>query len=714
MAVQAKNNKQKSRGSLTSRGPAGPAVSGGLALAAIGAAGHLAHLPPVYGVGGGVVCGLATVVTAAHQRAVAPAAICYRLAVWAGAGTWLGAALATSPWYPRMLAALGTGAAAAAICAPFGRTPRRRPAAPGTQVLVAGGGHIGRQWQARIARVCRISVRVTDVTRWDTRTGYNLVMNLPIGGASVDHLARHTKALASDARLPRGCRVDVAEGDHQGQAVMRVPTVNRLLADLPYERDFRPRSILDGIDIGEYPDATHVVVPLREKTALAVGMNGSGKTTVQDAFTGGVGLCRDALVWHIDLNGGGMSWAWLQPWLDGQTDRPAVDWAAPTVEEAHLMARTAYAIALDRKGTAHHLKVAANQRLMPICASLPEIVIVADEGKTLLSTNARGAVAAIRDLLTKIQDESRDAAVRMVTSALRATRTAIDTDFKAQVGVKIGMSVEDDSELAYLFDWGAKLRTRDLPTMGCAYVQYDQQPPRMFKSRHILPDDIHATAVAIARDRPDLDEAARAIGGELYASRYERMREYFRRPGNGQPAIPAHQAPAPARTGRARRPALTVPHGGGAGDGWANPGDVIEQARQARRGHTPVLTGTLPPPPAPATTARGPHTPHAIGRYLAGGHSQPLPKLLRRVLEVFAELEDRRVHSEVLADRLGITKDRLAALLRPLGVKPLPGPFERGGRPGRGYAAEHIEDACARIRSGELTVPPEVAAWPAA
>ncbi|MGW0589001.1 hypothetical protein [Streptosporangium sp. NPDC002607] len=88
--------------------------------------------------------------------------------------------------------------------------------------------------------------------------------------------------------------------------------------------------------------------------------------------------------------------------------------------------------------------------------------------------------------------------------------------------------------------------------------------------------------------------------------------------------------------------------------------------------------------------------------------ARPLPEIVARVLDAFAQARDDRMHSETLADALGIHTAEgkgdavaLADLLRPLGITPMPTPFNRGGKPRRGYALADIQKAAERIGRGE-------------
>jgi hypothetical protein len=309
-------------------------------------------------------------------------------------------------------------------------------------------------------------------------------------------------------------------------------------------------------------------------------------------------------------------------------------------------------------------------------------------------------------------------------SALRATGDMIAVNIRKQSGLRIGMYVQDVEELAFLFGWVKGLSTDDLPTSGCGFIQADQGAPRPFKARFLGPQQIVDAALAIAERRPELDQASQDAAGLAYATRYERMREAFT--GDLEdydtdddviPGIPVPRPAAAARTGSTRmpagwpgtpaRPRLTVMHGGGGDLDWPDP-------RQVASGHAqPVMAcpADWPDPAAPGTAPARRSGPAArtvpVHR---GAVPNPIPELLARALAVFDELADHRVHSEVLADRLGLTKDELATLLRPLGVTSID-KFSRGGQNRRGYERPALQAAADRIVDGQLDVPADVAAY---
>ncbi|HEY8506401.1 MAG TPA: hypothetical protein VIL46_17590, partial [Gemmataceae bacterium] len=451
--------------SLRPRGVVSATAQGALGLAAAAAIGDMAAVHPLWGAAAGITAGIGVVLRSAYQG-ISGTPLLYRLAATVGAGGWLTWAWATTPWSQASMGALGIGALTAGLLAPLAR-PRPYPRTPGRALVLSRTGRAAEEWEARIRRVCRISVTVTDVRPWPTGCGCDVHVELPGGGATRAQIAAAADALATDARLPEGCGVEVSPGAHRGAAILRVSTVNRLSEDIDYPADYRPRSILDPVPLGEYRNGSTAAVLLRESSALVIGQRGSGKTTLLHALTAGIGLCRDALVWHIDLNGGGMSQAWLHPWLEGECERPAVDWAAADIDEALQLAAAALRIAKDRKRYTRQLKIETNASLMPVSPDLPEIVVMVDEGAEALSPMSRDRQAqALRAMLEELQRIGRNEAVNVVVSSLRATQDMISPNVRKQAAVRIGMYVQDEEELAYLYGWNKGLSAADLPGPG--------------------------------------------------------------------------------------------------------------------------------------------------------------------------------------------------------------------------------------------------------
>lgn len=655
--------------------PWGVGVQSTLVVGAIGACGDYFSWSPLLGFGAAAIGGLCSVLRAAgDEQGAHPDRVVIHLGRWTGLGGWL-AWVWTGPedWFARFAAGLGVGditgdplslaglgtlAAGAQVSAHLDLYMRRRPRTPDSEggLVLRSQARLEAEWQARIARVCRIQVEITSLRHWDSGAGYTLTVLFPPGGATRHTLAVHADALASDARLDEGCGVEVLKGPHRGSAVLQVSTVDRMSEELDYPSDYSPRSILDQAALGEYRNGEIAGPHLRENAGLVVGTRGSGKTTLLRVLTAAVGRCTDALVWHIDLTGGGLSRDWLRPWLDGNTERPAIDWAVNTVEDALAMARAAVAISKDRKESGHERKVAANTTLLPIDEDMPEIVIIIDEGKTILAPSIRDRLLRdLRETLNLALDIARDSAVNVVFSALGATSTSLDTAIKAQCSFKLGMLCEKDAELAYLFDWG-QATMDDLAGVGSGFIRESGAAPRPMGGYNLTPRRIiDELAPAVSQRQPALDERAARAAGSAYADRYVRMREAFgKKPATPEPSQSAPSSPAPV------------------GDtlGWSDPADIARDS-----GGTAVLER---PALAPA---------EARGRVVA--------PVLVDALQVFDAEDTDRLPRELLAARVTDgDEDELRRRMVAAGAGP-PHSIRYRGNPARGWYRRDIEEAMA-------------------
>ncbi|MEV7908406.1 hypothetical protein [Streptomyces anulatus] len=246
-----------------------------------------------------------------------------------------------------------------------------RPASGQGAVVLRRTTALAQEWEQRIERVTRIRVEITDVRHWDSGAGYSLTGLLPLDGSTRQQLINASGQLAAAARLDDGCGIDVDKGPHRGSFVMHVMTVNRLAEDIDWHGDTSPRDIHDLAILGEHRDSSPMGVPLREESVVLIGQKGSGKTTVLHGLIWEVARCHNALAAVIDVNGGSLAQPWLHPWLENETDRPALDWAAADLDEALGMTETLLQMAVDRKTSYRHLKVKHNLSLLPMSADLP-------------------------------------------------------------------------------------------------------------------------------------------------------------------------------------------------------------------------------------------------------------------------------------------------------------------------------------------------------
>ncbi|RCG32981.1 hypothetical protein DQ384_00555 [Sphaerisporangium album] len=753
--------------SLAPRGPVSAAGMGTLALAAAAAFGDVADVAPFWPVAAATV-GCAGAIVQAHKRNLAPSALFYRLGCWAGAGGWLTWGLtASTPWTRESMLTLGVGALGSVVFHSLAHRTRPRPSVAGGQtrtgVLLRRDAVIAEQWQARFFRVCKARIEVTDVKHWPGGGGLTLTCLLPLQGAGGQTptrslVAMRADALATDAQLPAGCGVEVLPGAHRGEFLLKVATKNRLHESIPYSGELSPRSVNEPMTYGFHKDGAPAQAELRQHSGLIVGQKGSGKTNLLHVVTGENGRAVDTLVWHIDLNGGGMSQPWLHAWLEGQTGRPAIDWAACTIEDAQVMVDAAIRIAKDRKRSYRKLKIQANSNLLPVSSALPEILIMLDEGAEVMNPRhqPKSPKGKLRDGLEEVIRIARNEGVNVVLSSLRATQGLISRDVITQCAWAVGMLVSDPAELTYLFGMTAQMYRaidpEELAGPGCAFGRDGTTTPRALKVAEINPAQIVAASLEISRRRPELDEASARVAGHAYATRYQRMRAAFADLGDqdedfdgyqhgqehgGQgaeiaPVVPMRRQPysQPRAAHPVPRPAAPVAQVTGSASAWPAPHELLRNRAAAASGERVSRAAAWPDPPRPrrlhAEQTTAPGDGHGAAQrpqldQLPAAPARPVPQILRRALEVFDAARTTRLHSEELAAALGILAvdhdgERgdvlaLAALLRPLGVAPLPNPFSRGGQRGRGYERGDLVAVAQRIARGEIDVPREVANW---
>ncbi|MGY3515706.1 hypothetical protein ACVMYR_05270 [Micromonospora sp. PTRAS2] len=620
----------------------------------------------------------------------------WRGCCWMMPGAWATTALMTdavwSGWAVGTLAAgtAGFGTVATAI----GRTRRRRATAAQQHAAAmdaaARRDRVAAVWEARIARVTDVKVRVRNVQGWATRTGFTLDADLPPGGATWRDIARRTEGLAADARLPHGCEVTVEPGDSRGAVLLHVSTVNALAQD-HYLDDYSPLSINNPLAIGPLRNGEQAVINLRYACGVLVGQTDSGKTNQLQTINTQLVRCVDTLVWQIDLAGGGLSRPWVTPYAEGRAPRPAVDWVATSIGEAEIMVRAAIEIINGRKPAYQQRMRAANDDKIPVGPDLPEIVIVVDEIKTV--------PPHIVNMLAQISDTGRAAGVRTLCCALRATDDYLPIAIKEQARIRIGMRVTDEKELNYLFGWKYNIDAEAAPYQGCGFLlagNPGEAAPMPFKGYRTDPNRIDAAAVAVAPWRPDLDAISAQLAGKVavkgtraYTDRWARtMPTLFTAPITITPpaTAPAATAPTAPATG-------TPPAGGGAGADIAHlfdpiPGDTLDAALDRFK-----------------TIAARNVSELGIDMTAALNHLNPVPELLTRALEA-TDANGGRIHTGELATRLDMDPATLGTelnrLLREVGVERhnATGSVRIGDAVKPGYHSATLRDAIDAYRTG--------------
>lgn len=556
-------------------GPITGAVSAATGAGAVALLGTAAHMPTGWPLAIGAVGALGHGIGHSIHRRFTGRTIGTRAASWLLAGGWTTWAMTTGPltWAAAgTLTALGVGIGAmASNAAAHEEAAEEERLSADAQAAVADldakRRAIAREWEARIARVTGVQVRVFAVDFWESGAGYSLAAELPGGRATWRNIQAGNRALAADARLPLGCTVGVEEGDLQGRVVLDIGTRNVMVDLINYPDDYSPLSLLTGVPWGFRPSGEEISVYLREACALILGPPGSGKSTFLDAILAGFARCTDVLTFVIDLKGGAVGIPWLRPYLEAEgliapvpgTDaapagtRPGVDWLASTPEEAVLMLETLLLINEARQQQYQTLLATNNTNLLPISRKLPQIQVIVDEGAEALAAGRQDPVRKqLGELIRKGMRTTRAMGIRFILTAVDGNVSAIgDTQVRkfSPVGVALTSGESAGNNLSKVFP-RARIDTSQLTQKGSGVIGdasatgFAATP---FKGWLTSPNMVRAVILATNAHRPVLDKVSADAASDAYAQRWSQDRAGWLWGDTPAPATPTSSTPRPVR-----------------------------------------------------------------------------------------------------------------------------------------------------------------------
>lgn len=549
-------------------------LNGAGTAVATAAVGSQAGLPPSWALAAGGAGAVGAVVAGAVRRTLSKASLVYRAACWLAAGGWTAYALQHGVWDGETLGALLAGTVAAGTLGGDLAHHEREVTEKRTgQLLASERTKVAREWEDRLERVggARLKgVRIIAVERWESGAGQTLEGEVPPGGATWKDVAALCDGLAADAKLPEGCSVEAAPGVHRAAFLLKISTINHLVEDAPYPEDYSELSINGPLPLGPHSDGQTAGPVMRELSAAVAAQKGAGKTNLLNVMIAGFNRMPDALVWVIDLNAGGLAQKWMRAWYAaGRPGRPPIDWIAGDKHEALKMARAALAVALARKSGYQDREIEADDDKLPVGPDVPAIELALDEGAEIIGQRAGfdPVLREIRDTLVRIMELGRAAAVNVIGCYLRVTQDVVsEPQMIKQAGLRLGLRVADQNEIAYLFGWDARITPEDIPWEGCGAIRVHSQPIQKLKVYRIVPSQIADVVKATARLRPQLDGLSEQAAGPDYATRWQRTAALF-----GEQPEPTDSTPEPTA-------ATDVTAGWDQLTGDAN--DIAEQARR--------------------------------------------------------------------------------------------------------------------------------------
>ena len=427
-------------------------------------------------------------------------------------------------------------------------------AGPGTaplpQILIFGGSLTSVPWWTHRRRRAKVRIE-RKLEAWSDIAKAAGLAGSHVMSAAVDvwgwrariRLARGQTITDVIARIPA---LESALGTFRG-AVRVYPTTDDLanrcelrVLEIDPHADAIPwpgpsvSSITEPIEIGPFEDASPCRVLLLRRNGLVGGVTGSGKSGGLNVLLGNLSVCRDVVIWGIDLKRG----IELGPWAD------CIDRLAVTSDQACALLADAVAILEAR---AAELATQGRRTWEP-SPEQPALVIIIDEFAEL----ADDAPAAMADA-DSVARLGRAVAVNVIAATQRPTQKAMGHGaVRSQMDIRISFRVRERKDVDLIMGQGmlaAGWHAQALDAPGKFLISApEHRTPRRARAYLLTDERVAVTAARHADLRPELDEVSRrAIEDRSQTS----PSATTGRPPTGQQGRingdEAHVAPNPAR-----------------------------------------------------------------------------------------------------------------------------------------------------------------------
>ncbi|MFJ7910030.1 hypothetical protein [Kitasatospora sp. NPDC096204] len=507
-------------------------LNGTLGALSTTALGHATGMPAGWALAAGAAGAIGTL-GAGLRRKLTGATLAFRGTCWMAAGGWSSWAIAHGgPWqWPELGSLAVAGIAAGTLGAAFAAHEETEQAKRQHLLLIGARRQLAADWTDRIKRVCGVEVTVLGIEHWPSGAGYTLELELPEGGTTRRSIADRAEGLGSDLDLPDGCGLQVMPGISRRRVLIQVTT--KVITDellFPVEEIEETTTVNNPIPVALLSDGARAEMDLRQASTIVTGPTGTGKTNWLHSLIARLTQTNDVLVWVIDLNGGSIGLPWLNAWRDAQIGRegsrwagadipvPGVDWVASTIDEAKRMLAAAVRIAKTRKSAYQDAMRDANDDKLPVSPTIPEIVIIMDEGaEAAASREARQIIAGVSEVVRI----ARAMAIRAVISVLRVTQDVLpDPLVRKMASNRLATGALEDSELGHLFGWRALRAEDSFSGPGSVLLGTEGKQPAKARQPRITPDMIEEISAATARRRPALDAPSLDAAGADYTARW--------------------------------------------------------------------------------------------------------------------------------------------------------------------------------------------------
>lgn len=337
--------------------------------------------------------------------------------------------------------------------------------------------------------------------------------------------ALHYKRLGRP--LPRNA-VWPEPGDDDATYLLHVTMRDVFTEASVYVPDYVPGDITRALDLGEYEDASRILLELSASMKI-VGRTGSGKSVVANNLIGRVSACSNALVWVCASDKlVPLVWPWVRPFFAGDCERPVLDWVAGNSIHAVLrLLRAAYKLACDRNDRLDDASKMRPTQRFPLVAVMFEEVSHAVEFTDKILTHD-GQDCTVSDLIKMIAQNGRSANVRLIMLSQYGINAALGdraSETIRNIPMRICLrTMEGHDGTRTLPGLPATVDTTTIP-LHTMLVQPDAGIPRAMPAKAAAlegSDLIREIAVRQSAWRPDGVEPETDLGAD-YADRWDEI-----------------------------------------------------------------------------------------------------------------------------------------------------------------------------------------------
>jgi Helicase HerA, central domain len=394
-------------------------------------------------------------------------------------------------------------------------------------------------------------VQVLELAR--ERAGRVLRLQLPRSGqVTIQSLEAVSSKVEVILRLRPGA-VEFETGENSSDVVMRLRE-NDVFAEVARLRpEVRATTINEPFAIGVQEDGSILKIMLRELHLFIGGTTGAGKSNLINVLLAQLSYMADTVIWVIDMKGGRTARPWLQAWIEGKADAPAIDWVATTRDEASLMMK-AFNDAIEARSTSG----IGGSKITP-SPGLPQVILICDEMAALFGTGRGGRAEVGEGAVTNTKFIAlAEAGVQMarseaVTSIWATQRGTVDMagsgTLKSLCLARIALGMSTENELGRVIP-DARVAVKSLAKMALtaglgifAVGRNASMLTRFFHHDHIdgaCSDNgndgcvascpVYMTTIDVGGIRPRLDRLTAEALGTAYANRWQRAEHLLRRP----------------------------------------------------------------------------------------------------------------------------------------------------------------------------------------